>query len=319
MTCSFASNAGGRRRAPAALKIVVALAAVLILAFAGAPCRAESAPTSTAQPLRKHRRHPRHKPAAAPTPNVLPQDVTIPNYQAGAIPFADGEQLTYEASWIGIPAANAQVEFHRSRKNPSLARVEVSVETNKFVDLFFKMRDYVRERFTAGSITPVQMYIRQSENKRFDEYTVDFDREKGMATAVKKNRHGNFTREFVGPNQFGILTGTVMALSQPLNPGDDLAFDVVTGSNRYVFGFHVDGRDRIRVPAGTFDALKITPRVIYMSEGKMRSEAREVTVWVSADKRHLPLRVQAAAFIGSVQANLVKIDGVGGNPAVSQR
>jgi Protein of unknown function (DUF3108) len=86
-----------------------------------------------------------------------------------------------------------------------------------------------------------------------------------------------------------------------------------------VFEFHVDGRERIRVPAGDFDAIKITPTVAYMSDGNMRSEAREVTVWVSADKRHLPLRVQAAAFIGTVRADLVKIDGAGAPSDVSRR
>jgi hypothetical protein len=296
----------------------LAVALLVIFASAGAPLRAESTPAAETQPVRNHRSH-RHEPTPAPTPNVLPPDVAVPSYRAGALPFRDGEQLTYEASWVGIPAASARIEFHRNRKEPSAARIEVSVETSKVVDVFFKMRDYVRERFSADSITPQQMYIRQSENKRFDEYTVTFDRQQAMATAVKKNRHGSFTREFKGPNQFGILSGTVMALSQALNPGDKLAFDVVTGSNRYVFGFHVDRRERIRVPAGDFDAIKITPTVLYMSDGNMRSEAREVVVWVSADKRHLPLRVQAAAFIGSVRADLVKIDGAPAGREASSR
>jgi Protein of unknown function (DUF3108) len=122
----------------------------------------------------------------------------------------------------------------------------------------------------------------------------------------------------VGSTPFGILSGTMMALTQSLKPGDRLAFDVVTGSNRYVFGFQVDGRERITVPAGTFDAIKITPSVLYMSDGNMRSEARETTVWVSADKRHLPLRVQAAAFIGFVRADLVKVDGAPTGSVASQ-
>jgi hypothetical protein len=322
MTDWFASKARAARSAHRGLRAAIALplavALLMIFASVGAPYGAESTPAADAQPARKHRRH-RQEPTPAPTPNVLPVDIPVPTYKAGAIPFRDGEELTYQASWVGIPAASAVVEFHRNRKDPSAARAEVSVETSKLVDVFFKMRDYVRERFSAETIAPQEMYIRQSENKRFDEYTVSFDREKALVTAIKKNRHGSFTREFKGATQYGILSGTVMALSQPLNPGDHLAFDVVTGSNRYVFGFHVDRRERIRVPAGDFDAIKITPTVLYMSDGNMRSEAREVTVWVSADRRHLPLRVQAAAFIGSVRADLVKIDGAGAGTNVSRR
>jgi hypothetical protein len=306
------------RELRAAMVLPLAIILLMTVASAGASRGAESTPAAETQSVRKHRRH-RHEPTPAPTPNVLPDDIAVPTYKAGTIPFLDGEQLTYQASWVGIPAASARVEFHRNRKDPSALHAEVSVETSKLVDVFFKMRDYVRERFSADSITPEQMYIRQSENQRFDEYTVTFDRQKALVTSVKKNRHGSFTREFKGATQFGILSGTVMALSQALHPGDKLAFDVVTGSNRYVFAFHVDGRERIRVPAGEFEALKITPTVLYMSDGKMRSEARQVTVWVSADQRHLPLRVQAAAFIGSVRADLVKIDGAGTKTDVSRR
>ncbi len=319
MTDWFASKAQAaastRRRPHPAIVLPLAVALLAIFASMGAPYGAESTP---AHSVKKHR-HRHHQPTPAPTPNVLPEDISIPAYKPGVIPFQDGEKLTYQASWAGIPAATAVVEFHRNRKDPSADRAEVTVETSKLADVFFKMRDYVRERFSADSITPQEMYIRQSENKRFDEYTVTFDRPKALVTAVKKNNHGSFTREFKGSTQYGILSGTVMALSQALKPGDRLAFDVVTGSNRYVFEFHVDGRERIRVPVGDFDAIKITPTVLYMSDGNMRSEAREVEVWVSADQRHLPLRVQAAAFIGSVRADLVKIDGAPARTEASSR
>jgi hypothetical protein len=320
----FASNIRLTRQAPCrrpALLILPLVGAVLMaLAAAGASYGAESAPQGApapAHPAMKHRWRHRREPTPAPTPNVLPSDVAVPTYKAGPLPFRDGERLTYEASWLGIRAASARVELSRNKKDPTAWRAEVWVETNKLVDVFFKMRDYVRERFSVDSLTPREMYIRQSENKRFDEYTVTFDRGKDLVTAVKKNRHGSTTREFVGSTPFGILSGTMMALTQALNPGDRLAFDVVTGSNRYVFDFHVDGRDRITVPAGTFDAIKITPGVVYMSDGNMRSEARETTVWVSADKRHLPLRVQAAAFIGFVRADLIKVDGAPAGPVAA--
>jgi Protein of unknown function (DUF3108) len=322
MTDRFASKsraaASARRRPLFAIILPLPMALLMMFASVGAPYGADSAPEAPANSVKKHH-HRRHEPTPAPTPNVLPEDISVPAYKPGAVPFRDGEKLTYQATWVGVPAASAVVEFHRNRKDPSADRAEVTVETSKLVDVFFKMRDYVRERFTADSITPQEMYIRQSENKRFDEYTVTFDRPKALVTAVKKNSRGSFTREFKGATQYGILSGTVMALSQALKPGDKLAFDVVTGSNRYVFEFHVDGRERIRVPVGDFDAIKITPTVVYMSDGNMRSEAREVEVWVSADKRHLPLRVQAAAFIGSVRADLVKIDGAGAPSDVSRR
>jgi hypothetical protein len=101
----------------------------------------------------------------------------------------------------------------------------------------------------------------------------------------------------------------MMALSQPLASGDHLLFDVFSGTNRYVFSFDVDGKEKVQVPVGTFEALKVAPGVVYLSNGKLRSQARGMTVWISADSRHLPLRMEAATFIGTVRADLVQIDG----------
>ena len=91
-----------------------------------------------------------------------------------------------------------------------------------------------------------------------------------------------------------------------------LLFDVFSGSQRYVFAFVVDKREKIHLDLGDFDAWKIVPNVWYVSDGEIRSEARNTVLWISADERHLPLRIQAQAYIGYVRADLIKIDGKGG-------
>jgi hypothetical protein len=60
---------------------------------------------------------------------------------------------------------------------------------------------------------------------------------------------------------------------------------------------------------GTFDAIKVEPWVTYVSDGNLRSQARRTTIWISADKRHLPLRVEADAFVGKLRADLVQVEG----------
>jgi hypothetical protein len=44
-----------------------------------------------------------------PAPIPLPSDLDIPRYDPGPAPFRDGETLVYEASWVGIPAAEARI------------------------------------------------------------------------------------------------------------------------------------------------------------------------------------------------------------------
>jgi hypothetical protein len=249
------------------------------------------------------------KPAGAPTPLALPADVKVPTYTPGFFPFHDGERLVYEASWLGIPAARGWFELHRNKKDPSLWNIEAWIETNKVVDLVFRMRDYMRERVAVDSLKAHDIYQVQHENQRANEYTITFDDKSNLVVSTQKNHKGTESHEFISSDPFGPISGAMMALSQDLTPGRRLLFDVFSGTNRYVFDFNVESKERVVVPVGSYDALKVSPGIVYLSNGKLRTQARETTVWISADRRHLPLRMEAATFIGTVRADLVQIDG----------
>ncbi len=306
--CPRAAPPGSCTRAIAALAPLLpalALMCALLPPATHAAAAAEDSPTASATAKRRGPRTPTPK----PTPIALPDGVKIPVYAPGPLPFHDGERLVYQASWIGIPAARARIELHKNPQDPELWVAEAWIETNRFADIFFKMRDYMKERFAAGSLQTRDCYIRQQERKTLNEYAVTFDRGTRMVTMVKRSRKRVETREYISSNPWGPISGAMMALTQDLAPGRRFEFDTFTGNNRYVFEFNVDERERIRVPLGDFDALRITPAIVYLSNAKLLSQARRTTVWVSADRRHLPLRIEAAAFIGHVRADLVEIDG----------
>jgi hypothetical protein len=69
----------------------------------------DSDSSASSQPAHPHKH--RHLPTPAPTPMALPPDIQakLPAYKAGTMPFHDGEQLIYQASWVGIPAAQARL------------------------------------------------------------------------------------------------------------------------------------------------------------------------------------------------------------------
>ena len=139
---------------------------------------------------------------------------------------------------------------------------------------------------------------------------MNFDRDNHVVTAIKTSRHGKITtRRFSGGDPLGPFSGAMMALSQPLRPGESLTFDVFSGGNRYVFAFKIVARQRLTTALGTFDTLKIEPSVLWLSEGSFRSQLHATTVWVTNDSRHLPVRISAEVFFGSIYADLVEVTG----------
>lgn len=282
--------------------IGVVLLLVAISATAASP-PAPAAPDASTSAPRKPKKQAKPK-----EPQRLPPDLDVPVYTPGPLPFREGQRLTYRASWLGIPTADARVELHAKPGDPTMLTAEAWVETNRFADLFFRMRDYMKEDMSRAALQTREVYFLQHENDRLNEYFVTFDRGAGLVTAVKKNRKGRVQKRFIANNSYGPLTGAIMALTQPGGPGSVFMFDVFTGSHRYVFDFKVAKVERITVPAGVFDAYRIVPGIVYLSDEDLRKKSRYTLVWVSADQRRLPLRVEAGTFIGSVRIDLVRID-----------
>jgi hypothetical protein len=245
-----------------------------------------------------------------PSPKALPDGIMEPPVYKVTVPaFHEGEKLVFQASWIGIPVATARVELHRTRKDPRLWTAEAWIETNEFADLLFKMRDYMAEDLDHQSLISSKMYIRQSENKRLNDFNADFDRNAGLVTLVKHNRKGREVKRFISANPWGPLSGAMMALSLPMTPGQRYAIDVFTGSTRYIFNFKVGARAKITTQLGTFDAYPLVPAVDYESDGKLSQSATGIVIWVSADERRLPLRAESQSFVGKIRADLIQTSG----------
>lgn len=243
----------------------------------------------------------------APTARPLPDGLRVPSYSPGPLPFHPGQALIYQASWVGIPAAGGKVVLHSGNGDPALLRAEIWISTNRLTDKLYRMRDYLREDFGASSLKPAEMNIRQNEGRRHDTFKVTFDQRDHVVTLVKHGPRGQQTRKFLSYNPSGPVSGAMMALSQPLEAGDSLSFDAFSGTTRYVFELKVVRRERIGTPLGEFDAFRIVPSVTYLSDGKINDEVRDTTLWVSADARRLPLRIESAVFIGTVRIELVKV------------
>jgi len=279
--------------------VFLSMIALFATVAIGTPASSDPRPARAARPT----------PTPAP-PKALPDGIAEPPaYKPGAIPFHVGERLLYQASWAGIPAATARVELHRKKKDPSTLSAEAWIETNKVVDVLFKMRDYMSEDVQQASIQPQRMYMRQSEKTRLNDFNVTFDRSQSVVTLVKSNHRGKQVKQFISTNPWGPLSGAMMALSLPMELGQRYSMDVFTGSTRYIFAFKVAGREKITTSLGTFDAFRLVPDVVYESDGKLSQSATGTTIWVTADGRHLPLRAESQAFIGKVRADLVQISG----------
>ena len=86
-------------------------------------------------------------------------------------------------------------------------------------------------------------------------------------------------------------------------------FPINTFLDHEVFGMNIKylGKEVMKNGLGTFNCLKLRPM---LQEGRVFKEEEDMTIWVTADKNHIPIRLQTDIFIGSIRMDLKKYFGV---------
>ena len=62
------------------------------------------------------------------------------------------------------------------------------------------------------------------------------------------------------------------------------------------------GKEQIKTRYGTFNTIKIRPLLI---EGTIFKGGEKMTVWVSDDANHVPVRVDSPILVGSIKVDLI--------------
>jgi hypothetical protein len=91
--------------------------------------------------------------------------------------------------------------------------------------------------------------------------------------------------------------------NEELKVGNSLLFRVFEGKKNWELIVDVLGEEEIRVGAGTFQTLKVHPKLKF--EGIFRRKG-ELHVWVTRDPRHIPVLMKSKVRIGSINAELVR-------------
>jgi hypothetical protein len=75
----------------------------------------------------------------------------------------------------------------------------------------------------------------------------------------------------------------------------------------YKLTVKVGGYEKITTKAGTYRAIRLTPTFSDAS-GKPVTD-RKLSLWISDDPRHLPIRFESTLLVGSFVLNLIHVDG----------
>ncbi len=87
----------------------------------------------------------------------------------------------------------------------------------------------------------------------------------------------------------------------------DLLVNMFFDSENYEFKMSFLGFETINTKFGKIKCIKLRP---FVQSGRVFKEKESLTLWISADKNKIPLRIKADLVIGSIRADLDAFSGL---------
>jgi len=228
---------------------------------------------------------------------------TVPN-QA----FPGEEHLSYVVKWglvtggystlsvQGIEPVNGRPAYH----------IVSEARSGGMVSAFYKVEDHNEAWLDQGGLISVRYEKRIKEGKyRIEESTL-IDQPKGRFHLQSYRLDKNLYEQKEGnlpPNVLDVLGSLYYVRVLPLEVGQSYTMDVLSGDKVYPLEVKVKKRERIKVPAGKFDTVLVEP--LLRAPGIFIAKGKKLEVWLTADDRHLPVRMRSEVFIGHVSAELL--------------
>jgi hypothetical protein len=101
-----------------------------------------------------------------------------------------------------------------------------------------------------------------------------------------------------------VLSGIFYVASLPLTPDATYVFPLNDGGETVEVRAHVEAREQVKTPAGTFATIRVAPEA---ASGVLKNRGR-VWIWYSDDARRIPVQMRARMFWGTLTFRLVRID-----------
>jgi len=226
---------------------------------------------------------------------VLPAVPAVAGAQ-GAHPFQPGERMTYDVRFSAMKVGTGSMEVRgitEVRGRPAYHTVfRVRGGTP-----FYRVNDVFESWFATDDLSSLRFHKDQDEGpkERQVKYEIYPERQAYNETTKNKGEQPSVEQP-LDEGSFLYLVRTV-----PLEPGQTYHFNRYFKPDRNPVTIRVLRRERIKVPAGTFDAIVVRP--VIKSKG-IFSEGGRAEVWLSDDENRMLLQIKSRLSIGSLNLYL---------------
>jgi Protein of unknown function (DUF3108) len=217
--------------------------------------------------------------------------------------FPHGQTLHYQGEWRFWTAGVATVRIERAG---SQEHVTASADSSGVVALLYRVQDRFNSYFDAKSLCSYKLFKHTEEGSHRRETAISYDYARGKAILEERNLKDNSqkkTENDIPGCVTDVLSGIFYVGSLPLLQGANYTFPLNDGSKTVTVQAHVEGKEQIKTPAGTFQAIRVGPEG---DSGILKNRGR-IWIWYTDDARHLPVQMRAKLLWGTLTVYLTSI------------
>jgi hypothetical protein len=219
----------------------------------------------------------------------------------------------YGFGWSGFPCATAEIRL--AKPDRDRLQLDVTARTTGLARALWKFDATHTSVVDASSLHPIA--VRQLENDRDQKILTELAfNSTGVVSKITETPGGTKVRRLDFPRLFDLQSAMLYLRSQPLQERNVQRIVVCSSTAPYLATVTVLGRERVTVPAGTYNAIKLDLQLNRIKDGGLQPHRkfRSAKAWLSDDPDRLFLKMEAQVFIGSVFCQLQSVEFENPNP-----
>ena len=238
--------------------------------------------------------------------------VTSYNAPAQETAFEGGEWFKFRLSYSGwFKAGEATLSVTDEQlNNNSVYHIKGEGVTTGMTKLFFNVEDNYETYIDQKTILPYRFIRKIDEGGHTKDKIIDFDQKQQKAYVFDKKHNEHAT--FDTPINVHDMVSSFYFLRDKINidqleVGKETGLDMFFDEENFKFKLRYLGSEIINTKFGKVKTLVFRPLV---QAGRIFKEKESLTLWVSADKNKIPLRIVADLAVGSLKADLEQYKGL---------
>ncbi|MDQ6965212.1 MAG: DUF3108 domain-containing protein [Mariprofundales bacterium] len=211
-----------------------------------------------------------------------------------------GERLAFDIDWEFINGGSAVLEYQARAEGGY--RILTTARTNRFLDLFKKVRDTItadgicingRQQSTLFTLDQHENRYRAHKESRF----------LWRQNQVRYTQNGKSDLYPAPAGNLSVMDAFTRVRQLPLAPGSTVKIPVFDSRKLYQVEVTVGKKvQRLRAPWGAWvECIIVTP---HLKTAGIFSSRGSITIWMTNDSRHIPIKMRAKIKIGHILAHL---------------